>query len=339
MPCSARALLLSTEAFIAKTDAVLCGSTVLSMAALAHLYLAQREDRALRLLHKLLFWAGMALAILDKGPVGPMVAGLALAALAVADRKGRWIGRIGWGWGLVLVAAVVGPWAIAITVSTDGGFWTGAVGGDLAPKLAGGHESHGAPPGYHLLASPLLLFPATALLPVALVTGWIRRSEPGVRFALAWLVPSWIVFELLPTKLVHYPLPLYGAIAWLMAAALIAPGSLAWNRWTRGIGAGLSLLAGTLLAVALIIYGPKYGAGAGSPWLWLGALLVFCAGLAGALAVYRPEPWKLGGVALGLGVLFHMVAGGGLAPSLSKLWVSRGAANLVAAKGSTLATG
>jgi 4-amino-4-deoxy-L-arabinose transferase-like glycosyltransferase len=34
--------LLSTEAFIAKTDAVLCGATTLAMAALARLYLASR---------------------------------------------------------------------------------------------------------------------------------------------------------------------------------------------------------------------------------------------------------------------------------------------------------
>jgi 4-amino-4-deoxy-L-arabinose transferase-like glycosyltransferase len=37
---------------------------------------------------------------------------------------------------------------------------------------------------------------------------------------LAWLVPSWIVFELVVTKLPHYVLPLYPAIAILTAGAV-----------------------------------------------------------------------------------------------------------------------
>lgn len=330
-------LLLSSEAFIAKTDAVLCGAVTLSMAALARLYRAARDDRPMRRLDKALFWAGLALSIIDKGPVGPMVAGLALLALAIADRKGRWIGRLGWSWGLLVVLLIFGPWALAITVATDGAFWTGAVGGDLAPKLAGGHESHGAPPGLHLMLSPLLMFPAAALLPAALATGWRRRNEPGVRFALAWLIPSWIVFEALPTKLVHYPLPLYGALAWLMAAALTAPQSPAWNRWTRAIGAALSVLAGVGLGALMIVAGQKYTLTGAAPWAALPAAAMGLAGLAGALALIAPLAripalrWA-GPAALALGVFAHMTAAGGLAPSLQKLWVSKNAAALLAAK-------
>jgi 4-amino-4-deoxy-L-arabinose transferase-like glycosyltransferase len=49
---------------------------------------------------------------------------------------------------------------------------------------------------------------------------WRARREPGAQFLLAWLVPSWIVFELVLTKLPHYVLPLYPAIAILSAGAL-----------------------------------------------------------------------------------------------------------------------
>ena len=116
------------------------------------------------------------------------------------------------------------PWALAITVATDGAFWGIAVGGDLAPKLFGGQEGHGAPPGYFLLLSPVLLFPAVLL---AAGGRWSRAGARGpsraIRFALCWLVPSWLVFELVPTKLPHYALPIFGALAWLMAAALTRP--------------------------------------------------------------------------------------------------------------------
>jgi len=49
---------------------------------------------------------------------------------------------------------------------------------------------------------------------------WRARREPGAQFLLAWLVPSWIVFELVLTKLPHYVLPLYPAIAILTVGAL-----------------------------------------------------------------------------------------------------------------------
>ena len=68
-------------------------------------------------------------------------------------------------------------------------------------------------------------------------TGWRGRAEPGIRFALCWLIPSWLVFELVPTKLPHYTLPCFGAIAWLMAASLTRP----LDKWPRWLGAALNL--------------------------------------------------------------------------------------------------
>src|SRR5204863_9941213 len=170
-----------------------------------------------------IFWGALAASILIKGPVGPMVAFLAILSLCAADRDARWLAGLRWYWGLIVILAVVGPWAGAVTVATDGEFWSRAVGGDLAPKLAGGHESHGAPFGYHALLTPILAFPLTFLLPAAAVAAWRYRAEPGVRFALAWLLPTWFVFELLPTKLVHYLMPAYGALAWLAVRALAEP--------------------------------------------------------------------------------------------------------------------
>jgi 4-amino-4-deoxy-L-arabinose transferase-like glycosyltransferase len=49
---------------------------------------------------------------------------------------------------------------------------------------------------------------------------WRARREPGAQYLLAWLVPSWIVFEAVLTKLPHYVLPLYPAIAILTAGVL-----------------------------------------------------------------------------------------------------------------------
>jgi len=248
--------LLSTEAGIAKTDAVLCGVTTLALAAFARLYAASlREedgpggaapDVGWRTLT--LFWLAVAVAILDKGPIGPMVVALTGLALWAWDRRAPWAARMNWLWGLILIVAVVGPWAAAITVKTDGGFWGAAVGSDLAPKLAGGQEGHGAPFGLHALISPLLLFPAAFLLPAAMAQGWRARAQPGVRFALCWLIPSWLVFELTPTKLPHYTLPLYPAM--FLLAAHFETAAIA--RWWRNTALGITLLAGAALSCGVL---------------------------------------------------------------------------------------
>jgi len=88
--------LLSSEAFIAKTDAALCGATTLAMAALARIYMAQLKGEPSSRWTKLAFWLGLALAALIKGPVGLLVAIFALTALAIWDRKAAWIKGLGW---------------------------------------------------------------------------------------------------------------------------------------------------------------------------------------------------------------------------------------------------
>ena len=318
-------LILSTEAFIAKTDAALCGAVTLMMAALARVYAASRGEAIARKGTKALFWLGLALSILLKGPIGPMVAAFTIAGLWIWDRRAPWLPELGWTWGIALILAVVGPWALAITVLTDGAFWTGAVLGDMASKLTGGQESHGAPPGLHALLAPLLLFPSTLLLPAALVYGWTRRNTTMARFALCWLVPAWIVFELTPTKLPHYTLPLYGALAWLVAGAA----GEAIGRISRISGAALGLLAGGLLAAVAVLGALRYGAGASLVWGIVAAVFLAGAAIIGGVLLLRGKAPAALAAALMLGVIGHGALAAGLAPSLTPLWVSARAADTI----------
>jgi 4-amino-4-deoxy-L-arabinose transferase-like glycosyltransferase len=312
--------LLSSEAMIAKTDAVLCGLTTLGMAALGRLYAEARSGPPAGRATPMVFWFAIGAGALVKGPVAPMVATLAMLSLAIADRRPSWLQRLNWYWGLVLVLIIVGPWAGAVTVATDGAFWSKAVAGDMASKLASGRETHGAPPGYHTLLAPLLLFPATLLLPAALVTAWRRRREPGVRFALAWLIPTWLVFEFAPTKLVHYTLPTYGAICWLAAAAAVEP----LGKRAKLVGAVLAILSGLLIAAVAFYLASRFGTGPGVAFTVLAAALLAATGLGGAYMLLRAEtPLPAVAIAIGFGVLSHAALAAGLAPRLDSLWLSR----------------
>ena len=327
----ATTMLLSTEADIAATDGALCGAMTLAMAALGRTYLAARNGKPIKRRVKVAFWAAFAVAVLLKGPIAPLIVALTLISLCVWDRRIAWLKNLGWGWGLILVAIVVGPWAVAITVATDGAFWGAAMGSDLAPKLTGDQEGHGAPPGFYLALAPLLLFPASVLLPTGLAAGWRDRAEPAIRFALCWLIPTWLMFELIPTKLVHYPLPTYGALAWLMAAAfeqLIGPTA-------RRAGAVVSALAAVVFAVAIpaAIHVLGYGGGTSSVWAALAAMLFLAAGLGGGYLFWRSrdlDALAVGGIA---GVLAHAVVIGLLAPGLKPLWLSVGVARALTEAG------
>ena len=312
-------LVLSTEGLLATTDAALCGAITLMMAALGRIYASSKGEAIARTGTRAVFWAGMAVSILLKGPIGPLVAALTLVALWAWDRKAAWTSSLGWTWGLALILLVVGPWAWSITVTTDGAFWTGAVMGDMLSKVASGQESHGAPPGLHTVLAPLLLFPGTVLLPAGVMLGWNFRDQTGVRFALCWLVPAWLVFELTPTKLPHYTLPLYGALAWLMAAALQQP----IGRISRITGAVLGVLMASLLAGAAIYLAKRYGGPSSLGWAIASAAFLLAAAAAGVILIlFRRRSFVALGAALGLGIVGHDALAAGLVPSLGPLWVS-----------------
>jgi 4-amino-4-deoxy-L-arabinose transferase-like glycosyltransferase len=313
-------LLLSTEAFIAKADAALCGAVTLGMAALARLYGAAKGGVPAYAGTKWLFWWAIGASILIKGPVGPMVAVLTVAALWAWDREAPWLHRLGYGWGLVLTFALLLPWAWSITVATDGRFWTAAVGGDLLGKLqSGGQESHGAPPGLHTALLPLLAFPITFLLPAAVIGAWRRRREAGVRFALCWLIPGWIAFELFPTKLPHYPLPFYAPIAWLAVAALPDP----MGRLSRWGGAVLGVLVALAAAVGVDYLAKQYGGPTAVAWAWAAEGFLLAAGVAGALLLFTRRPAAAAISAAALVSIAHGIAAAAVAPRLEPLWIAR----------------
>jgi len=141
-------------------------------------------------------------------------------ALAAIDRSVRWIAGLRPIPGMLWLCLLVLPWFIAIMGRAGESFLQESVGQDLLAKIFKGQETHGAPPGYYLLLFWLTFWPAAPLAAVAAPAIWRHRAEPPLRFLLAWVVPCWIVFELVVTKLPHYVLPLYPAIAIMVAWAI-----------------------------------------------------------------------------------------------------------------------
>jgi 4-amino-4-deoxy-L-arabinose transferase-like glycosyltransferase len=218
----ASSVLLGVEARLAKTDAMLLLTVVAAMGAMARVYLSwQRGEDPVHppWSWPAVFWTALAGGILLKGPLILMFVALTILALAIVDRSATWLWRLRPVWGLTWLLVLVLPWFVAIFWRAGDAFFTDSIGGDMLSKLAA-QESHGAPPGVYLLLFWVTFWPGAPLAAMAVPAVWRARREPGAQFLLAWLVPSWIVFEFVLTKLPHYVLPLYPAIAILTLGAL-----------------------------------------------------------------------------------------------------------------------
>ncbi|WP_374442621.1 glycosyltransferase family 39 protein [Stella sp.] len=329
---TAGTLVLVAEAHLAKTDAALLAAALAVELALARIYLAARAGAAGGAGTALLLWCGIGVAALVKGPVVPALALLAAAALSLADRDAGWLRATRPLWGLPLALLIVGPWLVLVSQATDGAFLGEAVRSDLLPKLIGGQESHGAPPGYYLGLLAVTAWPASLFVPLGLWAAWRGRGQPAMRFALAWIVPGWLMFEIVPTKLPHYVLPLYPTLV-LLAARAAWTGAAATGRWRWAMGAwtGLWALVGLGLATLAVAAGFVFGDGLATAAV--GAALVLLAG--GAFVVGRcrrdPPGAVLGG--LGVAVLVFGLLLGRVLPPLDGLWLGRSAAQLLAREG------
>lgn len=313
----ASSLVLSTEGFMAKPDALLCAFVTLAMVALSRLYEQGRDGERLEKRWKLVFWAALAATVLVKGVVGPVIVGLTLATLAIWDRKAAWMARLGWVWGLILILAAIGPWAVAVTVATDGEFWRGA--STQLWRSLGGAGRHLALPGFHAAFSPLFFFPGTLLLIAGIVAGWRQRAETGPRFALAWLLPAWLMFELTPGKLPHYVLPLYPALAWLVAAAL----SRNLSRRSLIGGVALSSLAALTWSGVSIWLLSAYGDPSDQIYVSVAVVCLLAAVFIGGWFMWNREVLTALMITCALGVLAHAALSAGLVPHLKALWPTR----------------
>jgi 4-amino-4-deoxy-L-arabinose transferase-like glycosyltransferase len=330
----AASLGLGIEAHLAKTDAVLLACVTAAQLALARLYLDAKTAVRAPLGTALLFWAALALGILVKGPVAPLVAALTIIALCVSERRARWLQDLRPIAGVALLLLIVLPWLIAISTATQGQFLSDSLGQDFLGKLIGAQESHGAPPLYYLALLMISFWPGTLFLGPAIAWGWRQRRTVAERFLIAWGVPFWIVLELVPTKLPNYLLPVYPALALTIGAALVAASEqrlLSWRALDRTVIV-LWSLASLGLAVALALVPLRYGPGA----LGGGAVAALVALYFGQRLSRQAWRGFAPTLAIRAAVMALLVLAVGFefaAPALDALWLSRSAAALIASTG------
>jgi 4-amino-4-deoxy-L-arabinose transferase-like glycosyltransferase len=245
-------VLLGVEARLAKTDATLLLTCLIGFGVLARAWFASVSPDTRRpptAGQVLAFWLAIGLGVLVKGPITPMIVFVPALALSFRERSFRWLLPLRPWLGLAIVAVITAPWLIAIALKTGGSFFADSVGKDMLGKVGQGQERHWGPPGLYATLFWATAWPLAVFMALALRFIWKERRDDGVAFLLAWIVPCWIIFEVVQTKLPHYVLPLYPAIAILAVLAIERDGiPFEWRsaRW----GAALALLAPMLILIA-----------------------------------------------------------------------------------------
>ena len=251
----ASSVLLGVEARLAKTDAMLLLTCVAAMGAMARIYLASQREPETKIgwTQPAILWTAVAAGVLLKGPVILMFVGLTAIALSIVDRSARWVWSMRPVAGFLWLILLASPWFLAIVARSGGRFFAEALGHDMLSKVTSGQEAHGAPPGFYLLLFWVTFWPGAVLTGLAAPAVWASRREPGARFLLAWLIPSWLVFEAVVTKLPHYVLPLYPAIA-ILIAGVLQSGSLSKARWIVRGTIGWLLFPAAIAIAALVVF-------------------------------------------------------------------------------------
>ncbi len=324
----ATSVLVQSQAHQARADAVLLAGMMCVTYPLARAWMADgrhsgRHERALAAL----FWAGLAFSMLTKGPVVPALIAPAAAVLSLRRRRLRWLRALHAAWGVPLFLLLLLPWPVALIWLRGPSLLAHAWQTDIYPKMISGQESHGFPPLSYVIASPLLLWPATLLLPCALELAWRRRGEAAVEFCWATVLPGWLLFELAPTKLPHYVMPFVPLLAALMAACCIR-----WRGWmpSRGAlraGSVLFALSGGAVVAVVVLALLRLGPGVdGSALAWI---LALCAGIVlAALTAWRGWLSHTVAAAALCGALASLTVFGFAMPRLDRLWVADRAARV-----------
>lgn len=254
------ALVLSTSALFwwearsVRTDMLLTFFMTLALYA----FWRRHERRGMTWL--VVFYAAMGAGLLTKGPPALIFPLLLIAAFYWKRRDER--RQLHWVAGTVVAMAVVLAWFIPARMALPAEPASAGVQGEFLRMTLGRllGESKFQWPWYYLYNLPGGLMPWALFLPWALPYIWRRRHEDErMRLLLSWVGPAFVFFSISFGKRGVYLLPLYPALAILMAYAiqgLVTDDSRAvWRRRTAYVwGVLLLLLGGVPLGVALAQY-------------------------------------------------------------------------------------
>ena len=214
--------LLIIESHIAKTDSALLASFLFVLYILAKIifYIEQNIKKPSDITI-LAAWVVLSFSFLIKGPIALFILFLLILFFRFSREPINYktfkpvIG-------IVIFIIIVFPWFMFVQSGNNTDIFLNSIKKDMLLKLISVQESHGAPPGSYLLSSFLTAWPITLFIFPTVIWVFNNKKNKPVKFLLCSLLPSWLFFEIMPTKLLHYILPLLPSLAILTAAMIVS---------------------------------------------------------------------------------------------------------------------
>ena len=207
--------------------------------------------------YRIAAFACFGVAILGKGPLGVLLPGLILTCWHAWNREWRRLLELA---PLSLAAiAVALPWYVALCDKLGTDFVLNQLYLQNFDRFGQSNRGHGDNGFFYYFGRiwPDLGLWSALILPTLWSGFRNRRNDRSWRLLVIWMLAPFIFFTLASTKRNVYLLPIYPAIAllvadWLMRAELAW--ELAWSTWSARILAGVLLFAGVLLAFAVAVW-------------------------------------------------------------------------------------
>ncbi len=210
-------LLVVVESHIAKTDSTLLLLSTISYLTFFKYYKGINKNKVLDFL---VLWGSLGLSVLIKGPVLLILFIFSLIFLSIVKRDIKWIRVLMPLRGILLVIIVSVPWFFMLSYEEQKNFLQESLIHDFLGKTIRSQENHGAYPGFHSLGVLIFLFPFSIFIFPLFNYLKINYKNENILFLLSWILPCFLIMEFIPTKLPHYTLPVYPAIALAMSSAL-----------------------------------------------------------------------------------------------------------------------
>ena len=217
----ASSIVFMGEAHLAKTDATLLCLICVQQYFLLKIILHQDNTFKVKYLYPILVWLAFSFGVLVKGPISIAILFPTVIAFSIIQKSISLIKSLRPMLGFLICTLVILPWFLAIDEATNGMFLQKAFQEDFFSKLESGQEGHGALPGTHLLTLSISIWPIATFLPCLILFILQNKTNIIIKFLMCWILPFWVIIELIPTKLLHYPLPVLPAIAILAIGGLL----------------------------------------------------------------------------------------------------------------------
>lgn len=258
-------------------DMSLSGMMTISLCALL---IAQRDQARQneRRNWMLVCWAGMALAVLAKGLIGLVLPGAVLVLYTLAARDWAIWSRLHLGKGLLLFFAIATPWFVLVALKNPEQPHFFFIHEHVERFFLKAHKREGSWYYFFAMLIPGIM-PWLALLPHSLVQA-VRRDRTVFQpkmLLLIWSVFIFVFFSYSSSKLPGYILPIFPALALLLALHLETA-----SRRSAMLAAALLAVIGAV-GIALV---PRMTAAASHP------------GEVGLLQAYQPWALAAGVIAL-----------------------------------------